>query len=245
LAADGSTVRIAAYADVHCYEELRGRLRLELERANREADVLVLAGDLTLNGRVDEASVLAEELRGVKIPVVAVLGNHDYELDEQVRIAQELQHVGVWVLDGDAVTLNLGKRRVGFAGVKGFCGGFGDRLIAPFGEEALKAFVRVGQVETSKLDAGLRQLRNDEAVDNVVVVVHYAPVRDTVVGEPPELFPYLGNSSLSDPIDRHETDVVFHGHAHYGSPFGRTPSGVPVFNVARPLVRDLVVHVVR
>ncbi len=245
LSAERSPVRIAAYADLHCNEELRGRLRIELDRANREADVLVLAGDLTLNGRLDEAEVLADELRYVEIPVVAVLGNHDYELNDQACIAAELENVGVRMLDGDSVTLTFGDRRVGFAGVKGFCGGFGDRLIAPFGEEALKAFVRVGQDETSKLDAGLRQLRNGHDVDNVVAVVHYAPVRDTVVGEPPELFPYLGNSSLSDPIDRHETDVVFHGHAHYGTPFGRTPAGVPVYNVARPLVRDLVVHVVR
>jgi Icc-related predicted phosphoesterase len=229
---------------VHCYEELRGRLRLELERANREADFLVLAGDLTLNGRVDEAVVLADELRWVKIPVIAVLGNHDYELDEQARIARELRNVGVHVLDGDALTLDLGERRVGFTGVKGFCGGFNDRLLAPFGEEALKAFVRVGQTEAAKLDAGLRRLRQ-ERVDHVVVVIHYAPVRDTVVGESPELYPYLGNSSLSDPIDRHESDVVFHGHAHYGTPFGRTSTGIPVYNVARPLVRDLVVHVVR
>ncbi len=241
----GAPVRIAAYADVHCYEELRGRLGYELERANTEADVLVLAGDLTLNGRRDEAVVLADELRRIQIPVVAVLGNHDYELNEEGSIAKELTDVGVRVLDGDTVTLTIGDRRVGFVGVKGFCGGFGDKLIAPFGEEALKAFVRVGQIETSKLDAGLRLLRHDDVVDNVVVVVHYAPVRDTVVGEPPELWPYLGNSSLSDPIDRYETDVVFHGHAHYGSPFGRTPNGVPVYNVARPLVRDLVVHVVR
>jgi Icc-related predicted phosphoesterase len=244
LAAVGAPVRIAAYADVHCYEELRGRLGLELEHANRKADVLVLAGDLTLNGRVDEAVVLADELRCVKIPILAVLGNHDYELDEQARIAHELQKVGVRVLDGDAVTLDLGKRRVGFTGVKGFCGGFNDRLVAPFGEQALKAFVRVGQAETAKLDAGLRRLRQN-GVDHVAVVVHYAPVRDTVIGEPPELFPYLGNSSLADPIDRHESDVVFHGHAHYGTPFGRTSTGIPVYNVARPLVRDLVIHVVR
>jgi Icc-related predicted phosphoesterase len=205
---------------------------------------LVLAGDLTLNGRLDEAMVLADELRKITIPIVAVLGNHDFELNEQHNIAAVLADAGVLVLDGEPVTLTIGNRRIGFAGVKGFCGGFGDRLIAPFGEEALKAFVRVGQIEASKLDAGLRELRNDHDVDNVVVVVHYAPVRDTVVGEPPELWPYLGNSSLSDPIDRFETDVVFHGHAHYGSPFGRTPAGVPVYNVARPLVRDLVVHVV-
>lgn len=235
-------IRIAAYADVHCYEGIRSRLRQELEIANEQADVLVLAGDLTLNGHWEEAKVLAEELRRLAVPVVGVLGNHDYEMGQEAQIARELSEAGVQVLDGGAIALSFHSWRVGFAGVKGFCGGFGDRLIAPFGEAALKAFVRAGQDEAAKLDRSLRHLRNGDPVDRLVAVIHYSPVRDTVVGEPPELWPYLGNSSLADPIDRYETDVVFHGHAHYGSTFGRTPGGVPVYNVARPLVRDLVIH---
>jgi Icc-related predicted phosphoesterase len=217
-------------------------LRHELELVNEQADVLVLAGDLTMNGRQEEARILAEELQIIRVPIVAVLGNHDYEMNQEAGIAAELRQAGVHVLDGQSVTLTCRHRRVGFSGVKGFCGGFGERLVAPFGEPALKDFVRVGQIETEKLDAGLRRLRGEDPVDHLVAIVHYAPIRETVVGEPPELWPYLGNSSLADPIDRYETDVVFHGHAHYGSRFGHTPRGVPVYNVARPLVRDIVVH---
>jgi Icc-related predicted phosphoesterase len=235
-------LRIAAYADVHCYEGIRGRLRQELEVANEQADALVLAGDLTLGGHAHEARVLADELRHLTVPIVAVLGNHDYELGQEREIADALASAGVHVLDGNTFCLTFHHWRYGFAGVKGFCGGFGDRLIAPFGEAALKAFVRAGQDEVEKLDRGLRHLRNGDPVDRLVAVVHYSPVRDTVVGEPPELWPYLGNSSLAEPIDRYEADVAFHGHAHYGSTFGRTPGGVAVYNVARPLVRDLVIH---
>jgi len=242
LGPERAPIRIAAYGDVHCYDELRGRLRYELEPANRDADFLVLAGDLTLNGRREEAAVLAEELRGVTIPIIGVLGNHDYEMNQEGAIADELRRAGVSILDGGSVVIRCRDRRVGFSGVKGFCGGFGDRLVAPFGEAALKSFVRTGQIETEKLDRSLRLLRDDDPVDCLVAIIHYSPVRDTVIGEPPELWPYLGNSSLSDPIDRYEIDVVFHGHAHYGSRFGRTPGGIPVYNVARPLVRDLVVH---
>jgi Icc-related predicted phosphoesterase len=242
LGEDQAPVQIAAIADVHCYEELRGRLRYELEPVNDQADVLVLAGDLTLYGKPEEARILVEELRSVRIPVVGVLGNHDYEMNHEDTIAAMMRDAGVAMLDGDTVTLTVRGRTVGFVGVKGFCGGFGQRLVAPFGEDPLKAFVRVGQTEAEKLDAGLRRLRQDGTVDHAVAVVHYAPIRETVVGESPELFPFLGNSSLCDPIDRYEVDVCFHGHAHYGTPFGRTPRGIPVYNVARPLVRTCVVH---
>lgn len=243
LGEDRSAIRIAAIADIHCYEELRGRLRYELESVNHEADALVIAGDLTLYGKADEARILADELSDVKIPMLAVLGNHDYEMSQEDVIASELEEVGVRVLDGHVETITCRGRTVGFAGVKGFCGGFGDRLVAPFGEMPLKEFVRVGQSETDKLDRALRKLRDSrDPVDFVVAVAHYAPIRETVVGEPPELFPFLGNSSLCEPIDRHHADVVFHGHAHYGSPSGRTSTGIPVYNVARPLVRTFVVH---
>jgi len=242
LGEDRSAIRIAAIADVHCYDELQGRLRHELEPVNDEADVLVIAGDVTLNGKVEEARILTEEISVVHIPIVGVLGNHDYEKNQENAIAVELSRAGVIVLDGHTFVMNCRGRTVGFTGVKGFCGGFGDRLVAPFGELPLKDFVRAGQIEANKLDAGLRTLRVTDSTDFVVAVVHYAPVRDTVIGESPELFPFLGNSSLSEPVDRYEADVVFHGHAHYGSPVGRTPRGIPVYNVARPLVRSFVVH---
>lgn len=241
LGEDKAPIRIAAIADVHAYEELRGRLRYELEPVNDQADVLILAGDLTLYGTPDEARILVDELGVVRVPMVGVLGNHDYENCQEQIITAILRDGGVVVLDGDPLVLTLKGRSVGFVGVKGFCGGFGERLVAPFGELPLKDFVRVGQVEAHKLDAGLRKLRS-EAVDHLVAVVHYAPIRDTVLGESPELYPFLGNSSLCDPIDRHAVDVCFHGHAHYGSPVGRTGRGIPVYNVARPLVRTFVVH---
>lgn len=238
---DGS-IRIAAIADVHCYSEVRERLRYELRPANDEADVLVLPGDLTLLGKVEEAEMLAEDLRQVHVPIVAVLGNHDFEGDRQDTIALVLEQAGVHVLDGTTATFECRGRRVGFAGVKGFCGGFGDRLLAPFGESPLKEFVRVGQREADRLAAALEKLRNEERVDHVVAVTHYAPIRDTVVGEPAEIFPFLGSTRLCEPIDRFLADVAFHGHAHYGSPAGRSPAGIPVYNVARPLVKSLVFH---
>lgn len=242
MGADKTPIRIAAIADIHCYEELRGRLRYELDSVNDQADILVLAGDLTLYGKVEEAQILVEELREVRIPIIGVLGNHDYEMNREDAIRDSMIEAGTTMLDGGTRTLNIRGTTVGIVGVKGFCGGFGDRLVAPFGEFPLKSFVRVGQIEAEKLDAGLRALHDDPTVDHVVAVVHYAPIRETVVGESPELFPFLGNSSLCDPIDRYDVDVCFHGHAHYGTPFGRTARGVPVYNVARPLVRTYVVH---
>jgi len=245
LGDDQASIRIAAIADVHCYDELRGRLRYELESVNQDADALVLAGDLTLDGKLEEAAILVEELHGIRIPIIGVLGNHDYERNHDAAICVRMREAGVAMLDGDTVTLSLRGHTVGFVGVKGFCGGFGDRLVAPFGEYPLKSFVRVGQTEAEKLDAGLRKLRHDAELDHLVAIAHYAPIRETVVGESPELFAFLGNSSLCDPLDRYEVDVCFHGHAHYGTPFGHTPKGIPVYNVARPLVRTYVIHALK
>lgn len=232
------TVRVAAVADIHCHEHVRGRIADELQPANDLADVLVLAGDLTLVGHVSEAMILVEELRAVRVPVVAVLGNHDYELGQHATIAGVLRHHGVHVLDGTCVTFRLNGATVGLVGTKGFCGGFGRHLIAPFGEEPLKTFVRTGFSEARKLEEGLRSLDADYRV----VVLHYAPIKETLLGETPELFPFLGTSSLCRPVDELGADVVFHGHAHYGSRFGRTPGGVPVYNVSRSVTHGFVVH---
>jgi Icc-related predicted phosphoesterase len=231
-------VRVAAVADVHCHEHVRGRLAAELASVSDQADALVLAGDLTLVGHPSEARILVDELRGVRIPVLAVLGNHDHELDQQQVIADMLRANRVHVLEGESAVLSLNGSSVGFAGIKGFCGGFDNHLVAPFGEQSLKAFVRVGLAEARKLEISLRALRTDYRV----VVLHYAPIRDTLIGESPELFPFLGSSSLCRPVDEIGADVVFHGHAHYGTRFGRTPGGIPVYNVAHALVRGYVVH---
>ncbi len=232
------TVRIAAVADVHCHEQVRGRLARELEGVNDRADVLVVPGDLTLIGHVSEARVFVEELSQVRVPVVAILGNHDYELDQEIAIGEVLRTHGVHVLDGSSVVLRLNGANVGFVGVKGFCGGFDRHLVAPFGEQPLKSFVKAGLREAHKLEECLRSLRADYRV----VVLHYAPIKGTLVGESPELFPFLGSSSLCKPVDELGADVVFHGHAHYGTRFGRTPRGVPVYNVARTLVHGYLIH---
>ncbi len=223
---------IAAVADVHCHEHMKGQLAESIRDVNDRADALVLAGDLTASGRLVEARELLSELRWVNIPVVAVLGNHDFEHNEEDQIYDLLKTNGIHVLDGESVELELDGELVGFAGAKGFAGGFGRYLLTAFGEKAIKEFVLAGLVEVDKLERALSHLRSERRV----VVVHYSPVRETLNGEPLELYPFLGSSELEKPIDRLGADVVFHGHSHYGSLYSRTKAGIPVFNVAQSLV---------
>lgn len=220
---------IAAVGDLHCTPESAASLRPLFERVSARADALVLCGDLTDYGTVEEAEVLARELSAVKRPIVAVLGNHDYESGHADKVAQILSEGGARVLDGDCVTVG----DVGFAGVKGFCGGFGRGTLGPWGEGVVKTFVREALDEARKLESALARLRTERRV----AVLHYAPVRDTVIGEPEEIFPFLGSSRLEEPLERHPVDLVFHGHAHRGSLEGQTRIGTPVFNVALPLLR--------
>lgn len=224
-------VRVAAVADLHCGRACRGELQPLFADIGRLADVVVLAGDLTDHGLSEEAQVLAAELRAaLRIPAVAVLGNHDYESDRHDEVSEILRGAGVTVLDGEAHEV-LG---VGFAGVKGFAGGFGERMLGPWGEVAIKRFVREAVNESLKLEAALARLTSPHRF----VVLHYAPVQQTVEGEPPTIFPFLGSSRLEEPINRYGAVAVFHGHAHQGSPEGHTSSGVPVFNVCLPLLRE-------
>lgn len=223
---------IAAVADVHCHEHMRGRLAESLRGVNDRADVLVLAGDLTASGRLVEARELLSELRWITVPVVAVLGNHDFESSEEDQIYDLLKASGLHVLDGEAVELPLDGETVGFAGAKGFAGGFGRHLLTAFGEKSIKDFVLASLVEVDKLERALSQLRTERKV----VVLHYSPVRETLNGEPLEIYPFLGTSELEKPIDRLGAEVVFHGHSHYGSLYSRTKAGIPVFNVAQSLV---------
>jgi Icc-related predicted phosphoesterase len=223
---------IAAVADVHCHEHMRGQIAESLRGVNDRADVLVLAGDLTASGRLVEARQLLNELRWVTVPVVAVLGNHDFEQNQQDEIYDLLKASGIHVLDGESTQLLIGGETIGFAGAKGFAGGFGRYLLAAFGEQTIKDFVMAGLVEADKLERALSQLHSQRRV----VVLHYSPVRETLYGEPLELYPFLGNSELEKPIDRFGAEVVYHGHSHYGSQFSRTRSGIPVFNVAKSLV---------
>jgi len=201
------------------------------------ADVLALCGDLGDYGLVDyglanETHVLVKELAGVlksRVPVLAVLGNHDFEGDDHETVKTILCEAGVTVLDGDAVEV----QGVGFAGVKGFGGGFGRSALAPWGESAIKAFVREALDESIKLESALARLRTPHRI----AMLHYAPIQATVRGEPPEIFPFLGSSRLEEPINRYEVTAVVHGHAHHGSAGGRTSAQIPVYNVSMPLLK--------
>lgn len=232
MSSNNGFVRIAAVGDLHYAQSLDPGLRDMFTRAGREAEVLLLCGDITDHGLPEEAHGLAREIHSsVGIPVIAVLGNHDYESDKQDEVKRILCESGIKVLDGDAVEVN----GVGFAGLKGFCGGFGKRALGPWGEQIVKDFVREAVDEALKLEAALARLRRVPRV----VVLHYSPVQDTVEGEPPEIFPFLGSSRLEEPINRYLCDAVFHGHAHRGQPEGRTSTGVPVYNVCVQLLRHL------
>lgn len=227
-----SKVRLAAVGDLHCREDHQGRFRQFVKQVNSTADLLLLCGDLTDRGMAEEGRVLAEDLSGLRVPCVAVLGNHDYEHGQVKEICSELAKAGVHVLDGDHYIF---EKVVGVAGVKGFCGGFGNATLQSFGEGQTKAFVQEAVAESLKLEAALSHLDTPKKV----VIMHYAPVPDTLEGENVEIRPFLGTSRLSMPIDHYGAEAVFHGHAHHGSPRGKTRSGIPVFNVAMPLMARL------
>src|SRR5512132_875238 len=221
-------LRIAAMGDLHVSKTSQGAFQPVFTQVNQSADVLLLCGDFTDYGLPDEARVLVRELTVVKIPVIAVLGNHDYEGGKPHEIRQILIDAGVSVLDGEATEVH----GVGFAGVKGFAGGFGRGALGPWGEQAIKAFVQEAVEEALKLESALARLRTPKRV----ALLHYSPIRATVEGEPPEIFAYLGSSRLEEPINRYRVSAVFHGHAHRGTPEGRTSTGVPVHNVSMPLL---------
>jgi Icc-related predicted phosphoesterase len=222
-------VRVAAVGDMHVPRGGHAGLTPMLAAAAATAQVLVLCGDITDYGLPEEARLVATALhQTVKIPVVAVLGNHDFESGKQDEITKILVDVGVVVLDGDAHEV----AGIGFAGAKGFAGGFGPRALAPWGEESIKSFVHEAVNEALKLESALARLRTPVRV----AVLHYAPILGTVSGEPLEIYPFLGSSRLEDPLNRYPVSAVVHGHAHRGSLEGRTREGVPVYNVAMPLL---------
>lgn len=223
-------VRVAAVGDFHCGEEDVGRYREAFARVNDEADVLLLAGDLTRRGTPAEFRVVAGELADVRIPILTVLGNHDHESHDAETGIGILRERGVHLLDGEPFELN---DRVGFAGVKGFIGGFGRFTLTAFGEAETKQIVGSTLDEVQRLEFALRRLSTPVRV----VLLHYAPICDTVIGEPEQIFPFLGNDRLVEPIDRFQAAAVFHGHAHHGTFRGKTPGGVPVFNVSHVLLR--------
>ena len=226
--AEESMVRVAAVGDIHCTKTSQGALQPLFARMSEAADVMVLCGDLTDYGLPEEAQMLARELSAAKVPVIAVLGNHDFESGKPDEVRQILLDGGVHVLDGEACEI----RGVGFAGVKGFAGGFGRWALGPWGEVSIKAFVQEAVDEALKLESALARLGTPQRI----AVLHYSPIQATVEGEPPEIYPFLGTSRLEEPLMRYPVAAVVHGHAHSGSPEGRTTGGIPVYNVAMPLL---------
>jgi Icc-related predicted phosphoesterase len=224
-------VRFAAVGDIHVTKDSAGTLRGFFKQASEAADALLLCGDLTDYGTAEEAKILADELGAVSVPIVAVLGNHDYESGTPEVVCEALTAAGVRVLDGEACEIE----GVGIAGTKGFAGGFGRGSLGAWGEPAIKMFVQEALNEAMKLESALAKLRTERRV----ALLHYSPIAGTVAGEPVEIFPFLGSSRLEEPLLRYPVDVVFHGHAHRGTPEAKTINGVPVFNVARPLLRRL------
>lgn len=233
MPADTEAVRIAAVGDVHLAEDLRGRYRPMLDELSGCADLLLVAGDLTQHGTPDEAAVFADEFGSAPVPVVAVLGNHDYHSDSAEEIRRGLEAAGIVVLEGESTVVETPAGTVGVAGAKGFCLGFSGRCAADFGEPEMKAFTGHGIRSAD----GLRRAFDGLEADVLVSLTHFAPVDDTLHGEPVEIWPFLGNYLLGEVVDDVGADLAIHGHAHAGAEKGLTPNGVPVRNVAQPVIR--------
>lgn len=229
MPATKEVVRIAAVGDIHCTTTSQGALQPLFAQANEQSDVLLLCGDLTDYGLAEEAEILVQELATTTIPTLAVFGNHDYESGKPEDVRQILTDAGVKLLDGEACEI----AGVGFAGVKGFAGGFGSRMLQAWGEDLIKQFVREAVEEALKLESALAKLQTPQRV----AVLHYSPIQETVEGEPCDILPFLGSSRLEEPLNRFSVAFALHGHAHHGSVEGRTSSDIPVYNVSMPLLK--------
>ncbi|MEJ5964038.1 metallophosphoesterase family protein [Pedobacter immunditicola] len=225
-------IRIAAMADLHVRETDKGKWVDCFKQIGASADILVIAGDLTDTGDEGEAAVLIEELKPCSIPIVCVLGNHDYEKGRHKLIRQMLINSNIHVLDGESIVI----KGIGFAGVKGFGGGFDKHMLSMFGEGAMKAFVQEAVDEALHLDRALARLDQENEQIKKIAIMHYSPVSETVKGEPEIIFPFLGSSRLAEPLTRRNVMAAFHGHAHSGTLEGQAPGGVKIFNVARPIL---------
>ena len=227
-------IRIAAVGDLHYGEGSQGILKPGLEHLPDRADLLLLAGDLTRWGKPEEVQVLADELRGVQIPMIAVLGNHDYHCGREAEVRRVLEAAGVRVLEGEGTTVDVDGVRVAIAGTKGFGGGFRGAHGSDFGEPEMKAFVGHTKMLSDRLEKALLGLN---AADLRIALLHYSPIEGTLEGERLEIYPFLGSYLMAEAVDNAGADLVLHGHAHHGSEKGRTPAGIPVRNVAQPLIR--------
>jgi Icc-related predicted phosphoesterase len=225
-------IRIAAVGDVHAGADMDATIPERFATLAADADVLLLAGDLTKAGLPEEASVLARGIRDVGVPIVAVLGNHDHHSDREAEVAGVIRDAGAAVLEGDHVVVETAGGTVAVAGVKGFCGGFVGGSGSDFGEREMKAFIRHTQDRANALAGALEGLEGDVKI----ALTHYSPVRETLIGEPPEIFPFLGSYLLAEAIDIGGADLSIHGHAHRGSERGVTPGGVEVRNVAQTVI---------
>lgn len=228
-------IRIAAIGDIHVRENDRNKWTPLFKEISRSADILVICGDLTDTGDEGEAQLLSEELKACSIPVICVLGNHDFEKGRHKLIRQMMMSANVHVLDGECVVVN----GIGFAGVKGFGGGFDNHMLSMFGEGAMKAFVQEAVDEALHLDRALARLDQEHGEIKKIAIMHYSPIRETVVGEPEAIFPFLGSSRLAEPLSRRNVVAAFHGHAHIGQLEGQTTGGVKVYNVAKPILNKL------
>ena len=232
------TVKIAAVADIHIRENDKGKWADYFNDISRNADVLIIGGDLTDTGDEGEAQVLLDELRACSIPVVGVLGNHDYEKGRHKLIRKILQNDQVHILDGEGVVI----KGIGFAGIKGFGGGFDNHMLSMFGEGAMKAFVQEAVDEALHLERALSRLEQENEGIKKIAILHYSPIAETIEGEPEVIYPFLGSSRLAEPLDRLRVTAAFHGHAHAGKLEGMTANGVKVYNVAKPILTKAGYH---
>lgn len=233
MAEENNKTRVAAIGDLHIRETEKNKWVECFREISGKADVLLLCGDLTDTGDEEEARILATDLRACNIPVVGVLGNHDHEKGRQKLIREILQNENVHILEGESVVIG----NVGFAGVKGFGGGFDNHMLSMFGEEAMKAFVQEAVDEALRLDRALARLDASQEDLKKIAVLHYAPIKDTIAGEPEPIFPFLGCSHLEDPLNSRKVVAAFHGHAHAGVLEGKTSRGVRVFNVSKSILK--------
>ncbi|WP_217237967.1 metallophosphoesterase [Streptomyces sp. AC555_RSS877] len=229
-------IRVAAVGDIHMGPESQGLLRPAFDTLDECADLLLLAGDLTRHGTPEEARVVAQEVRGLPVPVVAVLGNHDHHDEQPGKVTAILREADVTVLEGEGTVVECGGSRVGVAGTKGFGGGFVGRSAGEFGEPLMKEFVRYTRRCADSLHTALKELE-EEGCELRVALTHFSPVADTLAGEPPEIYPFLGSYLLAEAIDTAGADLSVHGHAHAGTEHGMTAGGVRVRNVAQPVIR--------